>query len=212
MDDGGAAWVFTRSAGTWTQQAKLRGSGGYNEGWAVALSADGNVAALTAPPYMANGVVSNGGVWMFTRSGAIWSQQGNELRAVGDIEQFQGTSVHLLADGSAMLVTGIDFNPTRACMWIFKQSGGVWTQYGSDISTFSTVTIQLGSGFSADGTVGVIMGLANAVGTPATGIPTAWVYENTNGTWVQRGGPVSNGVRVPTPPCRSLFRATARPY
>jgi hypothetical protein len=47
----GAAWVFTRSGSTWTQQAKLVGTdllGGFGQaqGWSVALSADGNTAIL----------------------------------------------------------------------------------------------------------------------------------------------------------------------
>ena len=75
----GAAWVFTRSAGVWTQQgAKLTGSGetGAGEfGWSVALSADGNTALI-------GGVADNGGVgaaWVFTRSGGVWTQQGSKL-------------------------------------------------------------------------------------------------------------------------------------
>src|SRR5581483_8693342 len=46
----GAAWVFTRSGSTWTQQGgKLVGSGNVGaagQGISVALSADGNTAAL----------------------------------------------------------------------------------------------------------------------------------------------------------------------
>jgi hypothetical protein len=46
----GAAWVFTRSGGVWTQQGdKLVGTGAVgnaNQGWSVALSADGNTAIV----------------------------------------------------------------------------------------------------------------------------------------------------------------------
>jgi hypothetical protein len=46
----GAAWVYTRSGGVWTQQAKLIGTG-YSggtpgQGWSVALSSDGNTALV----------------------------------------------------------------------------------------------------------------------------------------------------------------------
>ena len=47
----GAAWVFTRSGGTWSQQGtKLVGSGAVNpafQGNAVAVSADGNASVTT---------------------------------------------------------------------------------------------------------------------------------------------------------------------
>ena len=49
----GAAWVFTRSGSTWTQQgAKLVGTGAVGhagQGWSVALSADGNTALVGGP-------------------------------------------------------------------------------------------------------------------------------------------------------------------
>jgi hypothetical protein len=50
----GATWVFARSNGVWTQQAKLVGTGvagyyGASQGSAVALSADGNTAIAGGP-------------------------------------------------------------------------------------------------------------------------------------------------------------------
>jgi hypothetical protein len=47
----GAAWVFTRSGSTWTQQAKLTAKSGEESGegwfgWSVALSSDGNTAVI----------------------------------------------------------------------------------------------------------------------------------------------------------------------
>jgi hypothetical protein len=51
--DAGAAWVYTRSAGVWTQQgAKLVGTGAIGnaeQGTSVALSADGNTAIVGGP-------------------------------------------------------------------------------------------------------------------------------------------------------------------
>ncbi len=41
----GAAWIFTRNGGCWTQQAKLVGTGNVGnaeQGYSVSLSADGN--------------------------------------------------------------------------------------------------------------------------------------------------------------------------
>ena len=51
--DSGAAWVFTRSGGVWTQQGhKLVGTGATEEarqGCSVALSGDGNTAIVGGP-------------------------------------------------------------------------------------------------------------------------------------------------------------------
>ena len=48
----GAAWVYTRSAGVWSQQAKLVGTeaiGSAAQGTSVALSDDGNTAIVGGP-------------------------------------------------------------------------------------------------------------------------------------------------------------------
>ena len=64
----GAAWVFTRSDGVWTQKAKLVGTGaitpgpgGAEQGTSVAISGDGNTV-------LSGGPVDNAGVgaaWIF---------------------------------------------------------------------------------------------------------------------------------------------------
>ena len=81
----GAAWVFVRSGTTWTEQGpKLVGTGvdlGYcgSVQGSVALSFDGNTA-------LSGGQCDNnntGAVWVFTRSGTTWSQQGPKLVVAG---------------------------------------------------------------------------------------------------------------------------------
>ena len=70
------AWVFTRSASTWTQQGpKLTGSGETGEGRfgvAVALSADGNTALVVA--LSADGNTALIGAWRDNSgTGAAWA-------------------------------------------------------------------------------------------------------------------------------------------
>ena len=80
----GAAWVFTRSSEKWTQQgAKLTGGGesGVGKfGASVALSSDGNTALIGGPN---DGPFPVGAVWVFTRSGSVWTQQGAKLGVGG---------------------------------------------------------------------------------------------------------------------------------
>ena len=81
----GAAWVFTRTNGVWTQQgAKLVGTGApgdARQGTSVALSADGNTAIVGGPADNA----TTGAAWVFTRTNGVWSQQGAKLVATGAI-------------------------------------------------------------------------------------------------------------------------------
>src|SRR5207245_9735519 len=81
----GAAWVFTRSGGVWTQQGtKLVGTGAVGsaiQGASVSLSSNGNTAIV-------GGYVDNsnaGAAWVYTRSGGGWTQQGTKLVGPGAV-------------------------------------------------------------------------------------------------------------------------------
>src|SRR5437588_847920 len=129
---GGAAWVFTRSGQTWTQQgAQLRPNdedrhGGFGE--SLALSSDGNTA-LIGGPTQSNGV---GAAWVFTRSGQTWTQQGAKLTASNGVgDQGFGKSVALSSDGNTALI-GSPFDVGAA--WVFTRSGQTWTQQGANLT------------------------------------------------------------------------------
>ena len=79
-DNTGAAWVFVRSGGTWSQQGPPLTPAGTSAsiefGTSVALSADGNTALIGAQE---DGINAPGSAWVFVRSGGSWSQQGPRL-------------------------------------------------------------------------------------------------------------------------------------
>jgi hypothetical protein len=86
----GAAWVFTSTNGTWSQQGlKLVGTGAVGnayQGHSVALSADGNTAIL-------GGSTDNynvGAAWVFTSTNGTWSQQGLKLVGTSDLWYTRG--------------------------------------------------------------------------------------------------------------------------
>ena len=77
-------WLAQPALAEFTQQGpKLVGSGGVvaQQGSSVALSADGNTAIV-------GGLADNsfaGAAWVFTRSGGVWTQQGNKLVGSGAV-------------------------------------------------------------------------------------------------------------------------------
>jgi hypothetical protein len=123
--DAGAAWVFTRSGDTWSQQGpKLVGTGATGDaqqGLGVALSGDGRTALIGGPADNSDA----GAAWVFTRSGDTWSQQGAKLvgtGATGDAQQ--GLGVALSGDGRTALIGGNDDNNYAGATWVFTRSGG----------------------------------------------------------------------------------------
>jgi hypothetical protein len=134
VDNGlGAAWVFTRTGVTWTQQgAKLVGTGSTadSQGSSVALSADGNTAIVGGP----NDNSFVGATWVFTRIGGVWSQQGPKLVGTGGIgNQGQGNAVALSGDGNTVIVGGELDNNDAGAAWVFTRSSGVWNQRGGKL-------------------------------------------------------------------------------
>ena len=182
----GAAWVWTRSGGVWTQQGpKLVGSGGIlfsTQGDAVALSADGNTAMIGGRGDN-NGV---GAVWFWTRSGGVWTQQGPKLVGSGTVGNSQlGTSVALSADGNTAIAGGDIDNGAIGAAWVWTRSGGVWTQQGPKLVGSGGVG-QSGQGvsiaLSADGNTAMIGSYFDDSFKGA-----AWVWTRSAGVWTQQG-------------------------
>ncbi|SPF48864.1 exported hypothetical protein [Candidatus Sulfopaludibacter sp. SbA4] len=192
----GAAFVFTRHNGVWTQQgSKLIGNsavGLAEQGYSVAISGDGNTAVV-------GGKGDNnftGAAWIFTRSSSgMWSQQGPKLvgtpAASGlNVGTEQGSSVGISADGNTVIVGGNSGN-APATAWIFTRNGsGVWSQQGNSFAGTGAApgyeqTDSGGFAISADGNTAVIGGLATDNGNTGA----AWVFtRNSSGVWSQQGG------------------------
>ena len=164
--DAGAVYVFARTGDRWAQQAYVKPSNPHMSaefGHAVALSADGNTMAVSAywEASNATGVNGNqkdqsipqaGAVYVFTRRGAIWTQQAyvkasntgeaGTADAFGEGDQF-GFSVTLSGDGNTLAVgaltedgaaTGTNGTQTdnsaqsAGAVYVFTRSGSAWSQ------------------------------------------------------------------------------------
>jgi len=188
----GAAWVYVRSGGVWSQQGdKLVGTGGVagccgiRQGSAVALSADGNTAAVGG--YCDN-TDCQGAVWVFTRSGGVWSQQGMKLVGSDSVEgSQQGFSVALSADGNTLIAGAPGDGADIGAAWVFVRSAGAWTQQGTKL---------VGTGNSGGSEQGHAVALSADGNTALVGGPydtnldggAAWVFTRSGGTWSQQGG------------------------
>lgn len=181
----GAVWVYTRSAGVWTQQGnKLVGSdaaGNSVMGYSVSLSADGNTALFSG--YGDDSGI--GAAWIFTRSNGVWTQQGNKLIGTGGSYSQQGASVALSADGNTAIIGGTFDNSQVGAAWIFTKSNGVWTQQGNKlVGTGAVGTSNQGYSvaLSADGNTAIVGGRFDD-----SALGAAWIFTRTNGVWTQQG-------------------------
>jgi hypothetical protein len=145
----GAAWVYTRSGTSWSQQSKLVGTGATGaarQGTSVAVSADGNTAVVGGPDDNSKA----GAVWVFTRSGTTWTQQGDKLvgsGATGPAQQ--GINVSVSGDGATIASGGFADNDYVGAAWTFARYGTSWAQLGDKITGSGSVgTARQGSALS----------------------------------------------------------------
>jgi hypothetical protein len=186
----GAAWVFTRTGSSWTQQGhKLTASDEQGEGHlggSAALSADGNTAVLGGPGD--NGYA--GAAWIFTRSGSTWTQLGGKLTGEGEEGQGHfGFSVAVSADGGTALVgaraDGGAEAPRAGAAWAFALSGSAWSDLGGKLTAGIETTPEAQFGYSLalsqDGSHAL-------VGAPrdAGGLGAAWLLARSGEGWTQQ--------------------------
>jgi type IX secretion system substrate protein/fibronectin type III domain protein len=195
----GAAWIYIRSGNTWTQQgSKLIGSGytGVSsfQGVSVSLSADGNTAIVGGQSDNSN----IGAVWIYTRNGSIWTQQGGKLVGSGYIgTSAQGHAVSLSADGNTAIVGGFVDNSNIGAVWIFTRSGSTWTQQGSKLvgTAFTGASYQgVSVSLSADGNTAMAGGYQDN-----SGIGAAWIFTRSGSTWTQQGSKLVGTAYTGTP-------------
>lgn len=178
----GAAWVFTRSGSTWSQQgAKLTGTGevgGFARfGESVALSASGDTALIGGPAddnYV-------GGAWLFARSASTWSQQGPKLTGAGESgEAVFGYSVALSEDGGTAMIGGPLDNSYGGAAWAFTRSGSTWSQQGAKLTAGSGDELGHSVALAGNGNTALIGGSANE------GVGAAWLFTRSGSTWSEQ--------------------------
>ncbi len=139
--DAGAAFVFTRSAGVWSQQAVLTSStaaAGDTFGWTVGLSGD---TAVVGSPLDDTAATNAGAADVFTRTGASWAHAARlQAPAPGESDRF-GYSVSLA--GAIVAVgapdedgSGAQVNPAHddaltgaGAAYVFARGAGNWQSH-----------------------------------------------------------------------------------
>jgi hypothetical protein len=140
----GAAFVFTRSGGVWSQTQELHSDTTFDDDYGLAVALQGDTALVAAQTHGTAGppVNAHGSVFVYTRSagqfGNVQELTGNDVLSA----EYFGSSVAL--DGDTAVVGASRHNHAGAgtgsgSAFVFTRSGGVWTQqqelWGDNVST-----------------------------------------------------------------------------
>lgn len=153
IEDSGAAYVFVRSGGTWSQQAYLKASNPVRNasfGWSVDIDGATVVVGAFRETSSATGINGDGtngaapdagAAYVFARTGATWSQQAYLKASNTDAEDFFGVAVAIsgetvvvgaYAEDSGSVGSDVDQNDDSAvdagAAYVFVRSGVSWSQ------------------------------------------------------------------------------------
>jgi len=179
----GTTRIYTYSGGTWTQVGSdIDGEDtGERSGRSISLSNDGNMVAVGAYEHD----FEKGTTRIYTNSGGAWIQVGNDIDGE-DYGEWSGWSVSLSNDGNTVAVGATEHDGYKGTTRIYTNSGGTWTQIGSDID-----------GEEASERSGASVSLNDDGGTVAIGAHfhdsakgTTRIYTYSGGTWTQVGSDI----------------------
>ncbi len=164
----GAAYVFTGSGASWSQQAKLNGSDAVAvDLFGCSVSVNGDTAVVGATQKSSNA----GACYVYTRSGTVWSWQQKLTAGDSAIGDYFGNAVSVSGDTA---VIGANSKDTyKGAAYVFVRSGAVWSQQVRLNATDGANYNQFGDSVSVDGNNAVVGADWKSSGTGA-----AYVYQN----------------------------------
>lgn len=181
----GAAYVFMRGAGGWTQQAKLVAADGlYGDCFGASVALSGDTAVIGAPDKLVDGATGAGAAYVFVRRGTSWTQQAELSAANSQYDTFFGSAVALSGDTVVVGAPGKTVNSVggAGAAYVFVHGAGGWTQRAELAASVANGT---STGF---GTSVGLSGNTAVVGAPGASNVTgaAYVFVGRNGRWMQQ--------------------------
>ena len=173
----GAAYVFTRSGNTWSQQVKLTANdGAEGDLFGIRVTLSGDTAVIGAAREDGKGEDS-GAAYVFVRSGSTWGQQAKLSAADGAAHDRFGTRVALHGN-SAVIGSILDdaMSENSGSAYLFTRSGSRWSQQAKLTASDGAADDVFGWSVSLYGDT-VFIGAPTSIITSPGGTGSAYVFE-----------------------------------
>jgi hypothetical protein len=195
----GAVYVFVRNGVNWSQQAYLKASNtGAGDGFGGSVALDGDTLVVGAPAEDSaatgvdgaqanNSATDSGAVYVFARSGAIWSQTAYLKASNTDAGDKFGTSVAVSGDTVVAGAPGEDSvgdpadnsSQDAGAAYAFVRNGSTWSQQAY-VKAPDTSGFGISAAISGDTLVAGC--LSDALG----GRSSAYVFARGGGEWAEQ--------------------------
>ncbi|MFN0110096.1 MAG: BACON domain-containing protein [Blastocatellia bacterium] len=206
----GAVYIYSRSGTSFGFQQKLISADGALGDWfGLSVGLSGDTLAVGAPRVNIGATADKGAVYVYTRSGSIWLQQGSRLiHAAGGVEDYLGASVAI--EGNVLIAGasgGGSNTRTLPCYAaVFSRTNSAWSADSVITSPGTNNNNSFGRALSlkgnslligaAFGNVGLLQSAGSVYSYTAPIIPCAFSITPTSQSFTATGG--SGAVNVTT--------------
>jgi MYXO-CTERM domain-containing protein len=183
----GAAYVFARAGGVWTEQARLTASdGAANDDFGAHVSISGDTAVVGAPYDDVGATTNQGSAYVFVRTGTVWTEQAQLRASVAPFYDLFGFSVSVSGDTAIVgACSDIIASADRGSAYVFVRSGTVWTQQAQLRASDGAADDQFGFSVSIAGDTALIGAPGDDVGTRANQ-GSAYAFVRSGAVWTQQ--------------------------
>ncbi|MEI7659074.1 MAG: FG-GAP repeat protein, partial [Phycisphaerae bacterium] len=194
--DQGSAWVFARVGNRWIGPDMMLSTSFASTddrfGRAVAIS--GDTAVIGVPEDNVGANIDQGSVYVFVRSGLIWTQQAQLFATGGAAGDYFGISVAIQED---TIVVGaslddVGANADQGSAYVFVRSGTSWAQQAQLNGAAGAASDRFGISVAIDASTVVVGANDDDVGANANQ-GSAFVFTRSGVAWTQQAQLTSTG-------------------
>ena len=191
--DAGSVYIFIRSGSIWTESATIAAAdlaANDHFGYAVALTSSGDRLIVGAPHADPSALGSAGKVYIFSRSGTVWTQEAMLTASNLAANAVYGSSVDIDSLGDRIVVGAWGAKPgalnSAGSAYVYLRTGTSWTE--ETIITASDVAAESRFGSSvaiSDSGAKITIGASYANVSATVDAGQFYLYERTGTSWAE---------------------------
>jgi hypothetical protein len=184
----GAAYLFERSAGVWTEVATVFGDSTVSDGFGISVAIDGDHALIGAPYAPPPFFTGAGAAWVYRRNpGGQWIEQA-KLEASDGIDHI-GFGYSVAIDGDVIVVgaeRGVAANTVAGAAYVFRRQGNNWAEEAKLVANDPAYHDFFGAAVAVDGDVIVVGAKEDDPNGDGSGSAYVFRRNQATGVWSQQ--------------------------